>query len=244
MLVQYIDRFGLSCTPDDNLINTIANSPPFCTASGKTRLLYNTVCLLTSSLGFALYYVLIGVTWFWLVHVVSTFYKVMWPFHARQHENKLKYVHAICLIIGIFLPLGPALGAFFIDGFGNGRFPPLLCVGRNRDVNYYGVGLPISLSVAIGMTLLIIILHLLQQVNSAHSNMLLHNYYFIFTETTSVQVSWKVKIVFFWFKCSREKDHHHFLVLHCTVKQQFNFVHHQQLFSEHVSQCHYRQFSL
>lgn len=38
VLVQYVDRFGLSCSSDDLLLNTFETPTKFCTASGMYRL--------------------------------------------------------------------------------------------------------------------------------------------------------------------------------------------------------------
>ena len=94
----------------------------------------------------------------------------MFPFHARKHESKTKYIHAISLVVGIILPfVGPTIAAL-VDGYTMHRFPPILCAPANSKVLYYTTILPISLMVCIGLTFLVIILHVLHQVSYTHND--------------------------------------------------------------------------
>lgn len=104
----------------------------------------------------------------------------MWPFKARELEDKYIYIHITLLVIGLILPLGSPLAAYFIDGFSYSRFPPLLCVAQNQDVTYYAIILPVCIAVAVGMTQLILILHVLQQVNTLVCQSYRYNYCLIF----------------------------------------------------------------
>ena len=114
----------------------------------------------------------------WLFHITSLFWKVIFPFHARI-LNKVKYIHITCVIIGILIPLLPVIASManfavnlqkqsenstsklqFISGglgFRSNRFPPLLCTGTSRDATFYSLILPLDIILASGCTMLLII---------------------------------------------------------------------------------------
>lgn len=117
--------------------------------------------------GFIFIYSILSITYWWFVHVCSTFWKVMFPFHARSHEKTTKYLHVIILIVGIILPIITPLVAYFSEGYIQSRFPPLLCIPRKGDVSYYGLVLPVCIVLGIGITFIVIVLHVLHQVSTA-----------------------------------------------------------------------------
>ena len=53
--------------------------------------------------GVVLNYFLVNATSWWIFHVSSIFYKVMFPFKARMWKKKEKYIHLFLLVIGTFL---------------------------------------------------------------------------------------------------------------------------------------------
>lgn len=90
----------------------------------------------------------------------------MFPFHAHKHERNTKYIHIISLIVGIILPAVVPVIALFVDGYTMFRFPPTICSPSNVNVLYYGVILPVSIAVCVGLTFLAIILHALHEVST------------------------------------------------------------------------------
>ena len=95
-------------------------------------------------------------------------------------SGKVKYIHITCVIAGILLPLLPiitSMAKFAMDirkqnekstsqikndlflsgglGFTTSRFPSILCAGRDQDVIFYTVVLPINIILASGCTILI-----------------------------------------------------------------------------------------
>ena len=110
------------------------------------------------------FYCLAAVTYWWFAHIACTFWKVMWPFHARQHQDKQRYIHLGLVILGILLPLVPSIVALLVDGYNITKFPPILCIADNRDVAFYSLVLPICFIAGLGITFLIIILYTLQLV--------------------------------------------------------------------------------
>ena len=137
------------------------------------------------SAGILITYVLGQLALWWLFHIVSLFWKIKFPFHARSFEmsGKFKYIHIICVIVGIMLPLLPIISSmakFAVDirkqnnnstsqikndlflsgglGFRSTRFPAILCSGTDADVIFYSVILPIDIILASGCTMLITVL--------------------------------------------------------------------------------------
>ena len=126
-------------------------------------------CLLTFLLlGFVYYWSILTLTYWWFMHVSSTFWKVMYPFHARNHEDKGKYINIVCFLLGLVIPAIPPTIVLFIDGYVVNGYPPILCLPRNTDISYYGLVLPVSLSLCIGITFLVFVLHAILQVMRLH----------------------------------------------------------------------------
>ena len=110
-------------------------------------------------------YSITGLVYWWFVHVSVTFYKVMFPFHARSYEKYENITQTVLIIVGIVLPILPPVIAYIFDGFILTRFPPILCSPRNDLVAYLTLLLPISVTTALGITFLIVILYVLKQVS-------------------------------------------------------------------------------
>ena len=119
------------------------------------------------------YYGLFQLAVWWFLHVVSLFWKIRFPFHARSFEtaHRLKYIHITMVIVGLVLPTLPVIVAFTAGnpstrGFGLTRFPPILCTSLQRDSTFYSLVLPINLLIAIGVPLLIIIFWIIHKVHT------------------------------------------------------------------------------
>ena len=52
------------------------------------------------STGVVFQYFLLNMTLWWIFHVVSIFYKIMFPMFAKEHKNKDKYIHIVLLVLG------------------------------------------------------------------------------------------------------------------------------------------------
>lgn len=132
-------------------------------------------------------YTLVQLAVWWLFHTTTLFWKIRFPFHARSFEasHKIKYIHIGCVIAGVVLPLVPILTSmadFAVDlesnpsrnvssfisgglGYGQTRFPPILCTGSDRNAVYYSVVLPIDMILAVGCSLLVIIFWIVHKVS-------------------------------------------------------------------------------
>ena len=120
----------------------------------------------------------------WLFHTANLFWKVKFPFHARNFElsGKDKYIHITCIILGIILPLVPIItimadsavdlqkqnenstsqyiNNLFISeglGFGFDQIPAVFCAPTNRNATFYSVIMLIDIILGCGCTMLIII---------------------------------------------------------------------------------------
>ena len=120
-------------------------------------------------------------TLWWLFHVTSLFWKVVFPFHAQSFSN-IKLIHITSIILGILLPVVPIItimtkfavnlqkqsenspsqlkNSLFLSGglgFGATGFPTILCNGMDPNAVFYSFSMIIDIIVAFGCTLLLII---------------------------------------------------------------------------------------
>ena len=127
-------------------------------------------------------YTLFQMGFWWLLHTAMLFWKVVFPFHSRSYEvsGRMKHVHIAGITAGLILPLSTivtSMAKFAVKvqkntsnetsstelflsgglGYTNARFPPLVCVGSDRDAVFYSTVLPLDLALAIGCTMLLII---------------------------------------------------------------------------------------
>ena len=108
--------------------------------------------------GMVFTYTLVLLSIFFFLHILSVFWAVMFPFHARSFERKgyLKYVHFTMLAIALILPCESVAAAFASGGYK--RFPPIMCYPNSTDVIQYGTIFPISIMVASSLSLVVVIL--------------------------------------------------------------------------------------
>ena len=135
-------------------------------------------------------YCLFQISVWWLFHIMVLFWKVRFPFHARSFEvaHKIKYIHIICVLIGLLLPLVPiviSMAKFAMDinsneflrsknitfasgglGYGQIRFPPVLCYGTDRNSVFYSLILLVNIILATGITFLILLFWLIHKVSA------------------------------------------------------------------------------
>ena len=104
------------------------------------------------------YFLVQGVLW-WLFNICAIFWKVQFPFHSRYYDktNQTRKIHIACVVVALNLPILAPVIISTTGGFTFSRFPPIVCVGRGVDANFYAVVLPTTLICAIGTTLLLLI---------------------------------------------------------------------------------------
>ena len=118
--------------------------------------------------GSVYYYALLQLAIWWICHVAALFWKVNFPFHAKAFNN-VKFVHIMVVVVALLIPVAPVISAFVTGGFTMSSFPPVFCVTKNSNAVYFTLILPISLIVAIGTTLLILILATILKVQNRES---------------------------------------------------------------------------
>ena len=98
----------------------------------------------SSSAGIVIFYGLFQLAVWWFCHVVSLFWGIQFPFHARSFKTtgRIKYIHITMVIVGLVLPTLPVIVTFTAGnpstrGFGLTRFPPILCTSLQRDPTFY-----------------------------------------------------------------------------------------------------------
>ncbi len=126
--------------------------------------------------GVVFYYVLLQLALWWIFHVSILFWKIRFPFHARSFETarRFKYVHIVCVIVGLLVPWIPIIVVFANGGFSVVAFPPLPCTGREAGPTFYGLVLPVILLLQIGITLLIILFWTVHKVCPPKTTVYIH----------------------------------------------------------------------
>ena len=129
----------------------------------------------SSLLGAAFMFLLLHTSLLWFGHVVAMFTKIKWPLGARKIAlaGYYKYLHTLCLLASTIVSTLPVAVVLNTSGFATFTFPPLFCTPTNREMTFYCIILPVSILIAIGASLLIVILWIIHQV-SYNSNSHLH----------------------------------------------------------------------
>jgi len=103
-------------------------------------------------------------------YVVSLFWDIKFPFHARSFEtaHRIKYIHITMVTVGLVLPTLPVIVAFSAGnpstrGFRLTRF---LCTSLQRDPTFYSLVLPINIVLAIGVPLLTILFWIIHKAHT------------------------------------------------------------------------------
>ena len=113
-----------------------------------------------------------GSVMWWFCHVVSLFWGIQFPFHARSFKeaNHGKYIHIPMVIVGLGLPTLPVIVPFTagepsMRGFRMITFLQILCGSLQRDLTFYSLVLPLNLIVVSGIPLVIMMLWAIVQAN-------------------------------------------------------------------------------
>ena len=183
-LQQSVNEPTTFCTVQGNII-PIENSLPIAIVSmqdsiSKTvmkrkynRCVNSVLCstFFSFCIGVFLYYSSMLQAIFWFCHVVAVFLTIKYPLTAQQFQNKgfFKYVHLGIVVFVLLLPwttVGIVLGT---EGYAISRFPTILCFARNVNVSFYAYVLPLSIIVATGMSLIVIIFWILIGLVQVHN---------------------------------------------------------------------------
>ena len=80
-----------------NLNTSLYHPTTYCTVTGITISCSYYILFLV---GVVFHYFLINMSLWWFFHVLSLFYKVMFPITAKRFEKKQKYIHLLLLVVG------------------------------------------------------------------------------------------------------------------------------------------------
>jgi hypothetical protein len=95
---------------------------------------------------------------YWVAfHAISLCWAIVFPFHFRRMktEGKLKYFHIVTVLIALLFPTLPALINLH-DGYTMADTPTTICIGRNVDVIFLALVLPLCVLIAVAASALII----------------------------------------------------------------------------------------
>ena len=94
------------------------------------------------------------------------FWGVQFPLHSQSFRmaHGTKYIHLTCVVLALVLPLVPVLTNKFKGGYTMGRFPPILCFGRDADATFYSLVLPLDIILGVGSNLLLFIFRKIHKV--------------------------------------------------------------------------------
>ena len=95
----------------------------------------------------------------WIMHISSIFWKIYFPMNAISLKaiRRTKYIHGMCLIAALVLPLISPLASHLKGGFIIIDFPPFTCDGRDAAVTFYVHLFPITIILGVGTSLLVLI---------------------------------------------------------------------------------------
>ena len=165
ILVSFMDRPKLFCSSHD-LVESLEHPTHFCKFSGKylmdPQLLYDVLF----SVGVVESYILNQGTLWWILNISAIYWKVQFPFHSRYYDktNRTRYIHVACVVAAICFPIISPVTISLKGGFTVTRIPPIVCLGKNLDANFYTLVLPNAILYAIGTTLLLLILWRIRKV--------------------------------------------------------------------------------
>ncbi len=71
----------------------------------------------------------------------------------------MKIVHGVVVFLGLVVPLTPVVMGLTTGGFTINRFPNILCLPDSDDARFYSTVLPVSILIAVGASLLAVVIN-------------------------------------------------------------------------------------
>ena len=89
------------------------------------------------------------------------FFAVYFPFRAKFLEKNgyFVYIHVVMVVVALLLACVPVAATFATGGFIVARFPTVNCFANNVDVTFYALEFPLSLMLATGLSLIVLIFY-------------------------------------------------------------------------------------
>ena len=81
-----------------------------------------------------------------------------------ESAGRIKYVHVILICLGVTFPAVHVAVTFGVGEFTITRFPPIVCLPNNEDATFYSIVLPVSILMATGVSLLVVVFYELLKV--------------------------------------------------------------------------------
>ena len=117
------------------------------------KLIQATLCFIFA--GAVFYYCILQQVFIWFFHVVVMFWGIKFPFSSRRFRKKgyAKYLHFSLVLLSFVLPVVTLVVGFETGGYSMPRFPPTTCLAVNLDATFYSFILPITVIMALGISL-------------------------------------------------------------------------------------------
>ena len=174
LLIAFTDRERLFCSQRD-VPGSVENSTTFCNIQGalsihrsciSVAVIWNNLFLSTLYPGVVFHYIALQATLLWLFHILAIFCTVKFPIRAKIFENSRYYHYAHFTMLGtaIVVPFISTAAVLATGGSTLASFPPFQCFARNSNVIYYTFILPASIMMGAGITLVILIFHIIVHV--------------------------------------------------------------------------------
>ena len=195
-VINFIDREHLFCT-SPSLLQSIADPSTFCIIAGVV-----------------FYYSLVQITLWWFFHIAALFWAFRFPLHFRSFQKlkRIKYVHIVCVVLGVVVPVLPVVVTIGVNeregtrngfGFGMTNFPPILCAGLDSNASFYSLVLPITLMAEVGMTLLVFTFWDVRKVRT-HAYVCTYLSHVVYTHT----------YILGWYTCTHIHTYVHVSIVH------------------------------
>ena len=107
--------------------------------------------------GVVFVYTIMQLALWWLLHIIVIFSGITFPFKTRsiRAAGRCRHVHIVMLTIGLIVPCAPVAISFVRRGYGSVS-PTFLCTPRDGAASFYSLVLPISVFLATGISMLVI----------------------------------------------------------------------------------------
>ena len=131
----------------------IKNAMYSCMTNVPSTLIQATLCFIFA--GAVFHYCALQQVFIWFFHVVVMFWGIKFPFSSRRFRKKgyAKYLHLSLVLLLFVLPVITLVVGFETGGYSMPRFPPTTCLAVNPDAAFYSFILPITVIMALGISL-------------------------------------------------------------------------------------------
>ena len=190
VLIGVADKKEFFCS-SRSLVESFASASSYCTLNGMwhhyniefSELSLSLFCTY-NIIGVVYHYGVIQIGLWTLFFTVGFFWGIFFPFHYQKFKlaNRLKYIHATTILLGVILPIVPVAVQIITDGYQLSEAPRrAICTGQNITATFFGFLLPFSVLSAIITSLLVLIFWKILKVCSPNciqvNNIILSNLY-------------------------------------------------------------------